>query len=296
MWSVAWPCPAWGQVLLALREHPVAAAATHGFGFLNVQVPSEKDLSGCGAHLDRLKIAHTPVISGASGRLVGFHDLDGHELSFYARTTTDGVRDDAVRHVQMAGQHPNHTGAMISTPLRLHDHHQQLAIRPIVVRHFVPPAPARLRIRPYHMAMAIAVAIAVTALLVTVAAVAMAPPDTLDKSSRSPPRQPNLRRARPPPADPNPARGCSDSFTLPPPCCSPPSHSARRHGVAAPPVLDDPRPLGGLLLPTGWGCGGYWPRPPPLTKCRSRVAADPKASAWWSSEPVRSTGMPHCPP
>ncbi|HET9648894.1 MAG TPA: VOC family protein [Microlunatus sp.] len=93
-----------GTVLLALREHPAAAAATHGFGFLNVQVPREEDLSECATHLDRLQISHTPVISGASGRLVGFHDLDGHELSFYAQTTTDGVREDAIRHVQMAGQ------------------------------------------------------------------------------------------------------------------------------------------------------------------------------------------------
>ena len=37
-----------GTVLLALREHPAAAAATHGFGFVNVQVPGEEDLSGCG--------------------------------------------------------------------------------------------------------------------------------------------------------------------------------------------------------------------------------------------------------
>lgn len=94
-----------GEVLLALREHPAAAAATHGFGFLNVRVPSEGDLSGCCSHLDRLQIRHTSVISGASGRLVGFHDLDGHELSFYAQTTTAGVRDDAVRHVQVAGHH-----------------------------------------------------------------------------------------------------------------------------------------------------------------------------------------------
>jgi catechol 2,3-dioxygenase-like lactoylglutathione lyase family enzyme len=98
-----------GKVLLALREHPAAAAATGGFGFLNVRVPTEEDLPGCGAHLDRLQIDHTPVISGASGRLVGFHDLDGHELSFYAQTTTNGVRDDAVRSVQVAGRH-------VSTP------------------------------------------------------------------------------------------------------------------------------------------------------------------------------------
>src|SRR6476661_7941668 len=53
-----------GDILLALREHPEAAAATHGFGFLNVQVPSEEDLAGGAAHLDRLGVRHTPVITG----------------------------------------------------------------------------------------------------------------------------------------------------------------------------------------------------------------------------------------
>ena len=91
-----------GAILLALREHPVAAAATHGFGFLNVQVPAQEDLTGCAAHLDRLDVPHTPVITGASGRLIGFHDLDGHELSFYAKTATDGVCADAVRPVRTA--------------------------------------------------------------------------------------------------------------------------------------------------------------------------------------------------
>jgi catechol 2,3-dioxygenase-like lactoylglutathione lyase family enzyme len=97
-----------GEVLLALREHPVAAAATRDFGFLNVQVPEEDDLASCSAHLDRLQVRHTAVISGANGRLVGFHDLDGHELSFYAKTST-GVRDDAIRPVRAAGRHPTPT-------------------------------------------------------------------------------------------------------------------------------------------------------------------------------------------
>ena len=88
-----------GDLLVALREHPVPAAATHGFGFLNVQVPAQEDLTGCAAHLD---VPHTPVITGASGRLIGFHDLDGHELSFYAKTATDGVCADAVRPVRAA--------------------------------------------------------------------------------------------------------------------------------------------------------------------------------------------------
>jgi catechol 2,3-dioxygenase-like lactoylglutathione lyase family enzyme len=92
-----------GSVTLALREHPAAAAATEGFGFLNVKVPDEEDLDDCAAHLDELGIRHTPVISAARGRLVGFHDPDGHELSFYAETHPDGVRSDAVRTVRAVG-------------------------------------------------------------------------------------------------------------------------------------------------------------------------------------------------
>lgn len=90
-----------GGVMLALREHPQAAAATTDFGFMNVKVPTVADLSACADHLDRLGIPHTDVISGARGQLVGFHDLDGHELSFYAETESDGVRDDAVRRVRL---------------------------------------------------------------------------------------------------------------------------------------------------------------------------------------------------
>jgi hypothetical protein len=91
-----------GQVTLALREHPEAAAATDRFGFVNVRVPHENDLPACAAHLDALTIAHTPVISAARGRLIGFHDPDGHELSFYAETHGEGVRADAVRGVRAA--------------------------------------------------------------------------------------------------------------------------------------------------------------------------------------------------
>ena len=88
-----------GTEMIALREHPEAASATRNFGFLNIQVPGTEDLDTCGAHLDALGVAHTEVISGARGLLIGFHDPDGHELSFYAETQTHGVRPDAVRTV-----------------------------------------------------------------------------------------------------------------------------------------------------------------------------------------------------
>jgi hypothetical protein len=41
------------------------------------------------------------VINGATGRLIGFHDPDRHELSFYARSGT-GARSDALRRVRDA--------------------------------------------------------------------------------------------------------------------------------------------------------------------------------------------------
>ncbi|HEY8307529.1 MAG TPA: VOC family protein [Lapillicoccus sp.] len=90
-----------GGVMIALREHPEAAAATKNFGFLNISVPREDDLAACAEHLDQLAIPHTPVINGATGRLIGFHDPDRHELSFYAGSGT-GARSDALRHVRDA--------------------------------------------------------------------------------------------------------------------------------------------------------------------------------------------------
>lgn len=89
--------------LRSLRTDPGAATATRGFGFLNVPVPGEDDLPACAAHLDDRGVQHTDVMSGATGRLVGFHDLDGHELTFCARTEAGAVRGDAVRSVRSTG-------------------------------------------------------------------------------------------------------------------------------------------------------------------------------------------------
>ena len=94
-----------GQVLLALREDPAIAASTAGFGFLNIGVPDESDLLACAAHLDSLGVSHTQVVTGAQGRLVGFHDPDGRELSFYAVTHRGGVRSDAMRPVRAVAPH-----------------------------------------------------------------------------------------------------------------------------------------------------------------------------------------------
>jgi Glyoxalase/Bleomycin resistance protein/Dioxygenase superfamily len=90
-----------GGVMIALREHPNAAAASRNFGFLNIAVPGEEDLAACAGHLDRLGVQHTPVINGATGRLIGFHDPDRHELSFYAQSGP-GARSDALRPVRDA--------------------------------------------------------------------------------------------------------------------------------------------------------------------------------------------------
>ena len=94
-------------VLLALREDPALAAASSTFGFVNIGVPEESDLPGCAAHLDELGVSHTEVITGAQGRLVGFHDPDGRELSFYAVTDRGAVRTDALRPVRAVAATPS---------------------------------------------------------------------------------------------------------------------------------------------------------------------------------------------
>ncbi|MEO5744416.1 MAG: hypothetical protein ABIQ53_07485 [Terracoccus sp.] len=83
------------------------AALTRDFGLINVQVPAESDLATCAEHLDRLGVSHTQAMSGARGRLIGFHDPDGHQLSFYAETTTSAVREDSVHAVRKAGRDPS---------------------------------------------------------------------------------------------------------------------------------------------------------------------------------------------
>ena len=87
-----------GTTLLALRQDPVLASASANFGYLNIRIPTEADLDGCSEHLDRLGIPHTEVIDGATGRLIGFHDPDGHELSFYAEEPARAA-DPSVRTV-----------------------------------------------------------------------------------------------------------------------------------------------------------------------------------------------------
>ena len=77
-------------VSVALREDVAAAAATDGFGFFMLEVDAPSQLDACSTALDRLGIAHTPVIAGAQGVLVGFHDPDGHELRLLRSHPHDG--------------------------------------------------------------------------------------------------------------------------------------------------------------------------------------------------------------
>ena len=56
-----------GRVVLGLREHQEAAAASDRFGFLNVRVPDEADLDGCAAPPRRAR-ALVLRADGAGGR------------------------------------------------------------------------------------------------------------------------------------------------------------------------------------------------------------------------------------
>jgi catechol-2,3-dioxygenase len=68
---------------LALRENPAAATGLTGFDPLAILVDTRADLDAWVARLDRLAVAHGPVLDGTLGWLVTFPDPDGIELKLY---------------------------------------------------------------------------------------------------------------------------------------------------------------------------------------------------------------------
>jgi catechol 2,3-dioxygenase-like lactoylglutathione lyase family enzyme len=72
-----------GDVLVALRENPQAAAGCRGFDPIGFAVQDRADLEAWAAHLDTLGIRHSPVIEASIGWLLVFNDPDGLELHVY---------------------------------------------------------------------------------------------------------------------------------------------------------------------------------------------------------------------
>ncbi|MBB6347035.1 VOC family protein [Nonomuraea muscovyensis] len=72
-----------GDVLVALRENPGAAAGCRGFDPIGFAIQDHADVQAWAGHLDELGIAHSPVIEASIGWLLVFNDPDDLELHLY---------------------------------------------------------------------------------------------------------------------------------------------------------------------------------------------------------------------
>jgi catechol 2,3-dioxygenase-like lactoylglutathione lyase family enzyme len=75
--------PGLGDVTVAMREHPQAAAGCRGFDPISFGVQDRSDLEAWASYLDTLGIRHSPVIEASFGWLLVFNDADGLELHLY---------------------------------------------------------------------------------------------------------------------------------------------------------------------------------------------------------------------
>jgi catechol 2,3-dioxygenase-like lactoylglutathione lyase family enzyme len=73
-----------GEVGLALRENPAAAAGIQGFDPVSFGIEDKAAAQEWVAHLDGLGIPHSPVIDATVGWIVVFHDPDGTEIHLYS--------------------------------------------------------------------------------------------------------------------------------------------------------------------------------------------------------------------
>lgn len=81
--GVAGTVPGLGRAMVALREHPVAAAGCAGFDPVSFAVDEASDLEAWMEHLDSHGIEHSPLIEASIGWLLVFHGPDGLEIHLY---------------------------------------------------------------------------------------------------------------------------------------------------------------------------------------------------------------------
>lgn len=95
-----------GAAGLCLRLNPEKAQAIAGFDPVIWAVETRADLSEWIAHLDELKIPHSPEIEASFGWLLVFNDPDGLEIHLYTDAShgvDHGDRPGYGRRVGMAG-------------------------------------------------------------------------------------------------------------------------------------------------------------------------------------------------
>jgi catechol 2,3-dioxygenase-like lactoylglutathione lyase family enzyme len=76
--------PGLGATLVAFRENPEAARGCRDFDPVGFAVQERADVEAWAAHLDALRIPHSPLIEATIGWLLVFNDPDGLELHLYS--------------------------------------------------------------------------------------------------------------------------------------------------------------------------------------------------------------------
>jgi catechol 2,3-dioxygenase-like lactoylglutathione lyase family enzyme len=72
-----------GDLMVSLREQPTAAAGLRGYDPFAIMLRGRADIEHWVARLDRLGVAHEPIVEATIGLMLSFPDPDGIELRFY---------------------------------------------------------------------------------------------------------------------------------------------------------------------------------------------------------------------
>ncbi|MGQ0573734.1 MAG: VOC family protein [Pseudonocardia sp.] len=98
--GVAGTVPGLGRTTLALRENPAVARGITGYDPVGFGIEDRAAADAWAVRLDRLGVAHSPVIEASIGWIVSFHDPDGTEIRLYswARLPDEHVGEDGFAH------------------------------------------------------------------------------------------------------------------------------------------------------------------------------------------------------
>ena len=76
-----------GDLVISLREQPIAARGISGFDPFAIMVRGRADIDHWVSRLNRLGVAHSDVVDAPIGFIVSFDDPDGLQLRFYTLDT-----------------------------------------------------------------------------------------------------------------------------------------------------------------------------------------------------------------
>ena len=72
-----------GDLMISLREQPVAAAGLVGYDPFAMMLRGRADIEHWAARLDALGVDHDPIVEASIGFMLRFEDPDGIEVRFY---------------------------------------------------------------------------------------------------------------------------------------------------------------------------------------------------------------------